>query len=610
MRSRRGERRPRPARAATTRPAVRRRGGSASSPTRRCAGSSAPPGRASPDDRPPCSLARPAWRRYAAVVRVDHATGEVAVVGDDERSVDAPGRAVSGRWRRRQPRFRAPPSCPPTSPSEAHLERVRAALRLIAAGDLYEVNLARRIPMAVPAAMCSRSSRRSSTRRPPPGASFRTWATTSCARASPELALSVRGDVAPHLPDQGHAPARRATPRGRRAWPARSTADPKERAELTMAVDVHRNDLGRVAVPGSVQRARASRACSPGGPCGAAWPRSSRRRAPGATLDGRSRGRSCPAGASRAPPRCAPWRSSRASSRGGAGLYTGAFGYVGRDGRLELAMAIRTLQWSRARRRQGAYFTGGGIVADSVPERELEETRWKAAQLGAAAARGMPRAAGVRDVRAGHEPRRSGPRRRCVSALASIGPAATHARRGAAWTRSSAPSAPSTGTWRPTSRWRSRRRPASRRARSPRRSSRRSPASDVVASAEVAGPGFVNLRLRPARSHAELGATSCAAGRAWGRAPAGDGRAHRPRVRERQPHGPRHRRQRPQRHPRRLDRAPARGDRAAASRASTTSTTAATRCACSPRACAPRPRAASLRRTATRARTSPSSRRG
>jgi anthranilate/para-aminobenzoate synthase component I len=67
--------------------------------------------------------------------------------------------------------------------------------------------------------------------------------------------------------------------------------------------------------------------------------------------------------------RLEPWRR---------GLYTGAFGYVGRDGRLELAMAIRTLQLHGE---EGAYFTGGGIVADSVPERELEETRWKAAQL-------------------------------------------------------------------------------------------------------------------------------------------------------------------------------------------------------------------------------------
>jgi anthranilate/para-aminobenzoate synthase component I len=45
---------------------------------------------------------------------------------------------------------------------------------------------------------------------------------------------------------------------------------------------------------------------------------------------------------------------------------------------MTLAMAIRTLT---VRRGEGHYFTGGGIVADSDPEREVEETVWKAQQL-------------------------------------------------------------------------------------------------------------------------------------------------------------------------------------------------------------------------------------
>jgi anthranilate/para-aminobenzoate synthase component I len=65
------------------------------------------------------------------------------------------------------------------------------------------------------------------------------------------------------------------------------------------------------------------------------------------------------------------------------GLYTGAFGYVGRDGGLVLAMAIRTLEIAKSAGASATarYCTGGGIVADSDPERELAETRWKAAQL-------------------------------------------------------------------------------------------------------------------------------------------------------------------------------------------------------------------------------------
>jgi anthranilate synthase component 1/para-aminobenzoate synthetase component 1 len=77
---------------------------------------------------------------------------------------------------------------------------------------------------------------------------------------------------------------------------------------------------------------------------------------------------------------------------------------VGRGERLELAMAIRTLQLSRTGSStwEGSYFSGGGIVADSVPERELEETRWKAVQLvqlGSSSSAVLPPA--------GHEPGRT-----------------------------------------------------------------------------------------------------------------------------------------------------------------------------------------------------------
>ena len=61
------------------------------------------------------------------------------------------------------------------------------------------------------------------------------------------------------------------------------------------------------------------------------------------------------------------------------GLYTGGFGYVAHDGGLCLAMAIRT---AVVRDGAGSYWTGGGIVVGSDPDREVEETRWKAAQLG------------------------------------------------------------------------------------------------------------------------------------------------------------------------------------------------------------------------------------
>lgn len=60
------------------------------------------------------------------------------------------------------------------------------------------------------------------------------------------------------------------------------------------------------------------------------------------------------------------------------GLYTGAVGYLGQDGGLRLSMAIRMLAIQQD---IAEYLVGGGIVADSDPVRETEETRWKAEQL-------------------------------------------------------------------------------------------------------------------------------------------------------------------------------------------------------------------------------------
>ena len=74
------------------------------------------------------------------------------------------------------------------------------------------------------------------------------------------------------------------------------------------------------------------------------------------------------------------------------GLYTGVVGFVRRDGGLDLKMAIRTLT---ARGLAAHYYTGGGIVADSTPEREVEETLWKAERIVALTQSSTPRKLGL-----------------------------------------------------------------------------------------------------------------------------------------------------------------------------------------------------------------------
>ncbi len=337
-----------------------------------------------PDDRPPCPLARPAWRRYAAVVRVDHRTGEVAVVGDDARSIatlaervcDAAAPGLVAR-----PELRLGPT--DAADEHAHLERIREALRLIGTADLYEINLARRIPVAFHGDVLALFTLLLDS-APAPWGFLQDLGETLVLASSPELALSVQGEALRTCPIKGTRPRGRDAAEDERL--ARELeADPKEQAELTMAVDVHRNDLGRVSVAGSVQVLGAPRVL--GGRT--VWSRVAEvvgRRLPGTSMEDVMRA-VLPCGSVTGAPKVRameviahlePWRR---------GLYTGAFGYAGRGDRLELAMAIRTLQLERAGDGAGegtwtgSYFSGGGIVADSVPERELEETRWKAVQL-------------------------------------------------------------------------------------------------------------------------------------------------------------------------------------------------------------------------------------
>jgi anthranilate/para-aminobenzoate synthase component I len=256
--------------------------------------------------------------------------------------------------------------------------RVRRALALIAAGDLYEVNLARRIEMTVRGDLLSLLTSLLEA-APTPWGFFQDLGASVVCASSPELALAVQGDALRTCPIKG------TRPRGRDAVDDRRRAreledDPKERAELVMAVDVHRNDLGAVAVAGSVRVNGEPRLLTGR----TVWSRMAEvvgRRGPGVSLEAILR--AClPSGSVTGAPKVRameviaelePWRR---------GVYTGVFGHVGADGSLSLAMGIRTLEIEKgADARPAVYFTGGGIVADSSPERELEETHWKASQL-------------------------------------------------------------------------------------------------------------------------------------------------------------------------------------------------------------------------------------
>ena len=239
---------------------------------------------------------------------------------------------------------------------------------------MYQVNLARRLaaPAPRPAELRALYARLADATAAPFCAYLETGERTILS-SSPERFLRSARRRGRDLPDQGHAPARRDAGRGRRAAAASCSRSAKDRAEHVMIVDLERNDLGRVCEIGSV---RVPELCAPRSFSDVHHLVSSvrgRLRDP-ARLAGAARGdlpgrldhgraeaaRDADHRRARALPRATstPARSAAIDAAGG----------------VELSIAIRT---AVAARGELQLHLGGGIVADSDPERELAETRDK-----------------------------------------------------------------------------------------------------------------------------------------------------------------------------------------------------------------------------------------
>ncbi len=159
-------------------------------------------------------------------------------------------------------------------------------------------------------------------------------------------------------------------------------ASAKERAENVMAVDVHRNDLGRIAAVGSVTVPE----------LGAVEPHAFVHHLV-STVRARAReGVSArevleamlPVGSVTGAPKRAAMTTIGRLEPERRGLYTGAYGVLDSDGSLDLAVAIRTI----VRDEHGAHYgSGGGIVIDSDPDHEWAELAWKERALAGAPAR-------------------------------------------------------------------------------------------------------------------------------------------------------------------------------------------------------------------------------
>jgi len=263
-----------------------------------------------------------------------------------------------------------------------HRQRIARILDYIRAGDTYQVNLSRswRLQLKQRAAAVDlyEQLRRAN---PAPFAGLMTIdANRAVISSSPERLVSVRHGHICTRPIAGTHP-RSANTEEDQALAQTLVRNPKERAEHVMLVDLERNDLGRICRPGSVRTDESlvvesyrhvhHIVSNISGELNAGVTPAQVIRAvfPGGTITG-----------------CPKLRTMQiiAELEGAArGAYTGSMGYINRDGGLDLNILIRTLTLDGKSVQLRA---GGGVVADSDPDRELNETRAKAKGMLAALA--------------------------------------------------------------------------------------------------------------------------------------------------------------------------------------------------------------------------------
>jgi anthranilate synthase component I len=276
----------------------------------------------------------------------------------------------------------APETAPETSLGrDAYEAAVRTAKEAIASGEAIQVVLARRQSLELPILADGRrldgiglyrSLRRVN---PSPYLFFVRTPAYEVVGASPELLLQVEGDRMTTHPIAGTRP-RGATAKEDEALAEELSADPKERAEHVMLVDLGRNDLGRVARPGTVRVSKYMEVEKYSHVLHLVS-HVEGKLAPG--LDALDALRSVfPAGTLTGAPKVRAMQLIAAAEKERRGLYGGAAGYLGYDGNLDTAITIRSavLKGGLAHIHAGA-----GIVAGSVPEREFEETEHKGAAL-------------------------------------------------------------------------------------------------------------------------------------------------------------------------------------------------------------------------------------
>ena len=333
-------------------------------------------------------------RFYDTLLAFDHARRRALIIAnahvddaDDQRALQSAYTGARDRIDRLAGDLAAPlpprpaeraAAAPPIVRSNLDRSRYDAmvgrALEYIRAGDIFQVVLSQRFAVET-AADPFDIYRALRAINPSPYMFFLNGDGHPVIGSSPEPLLRLQDGRLEYRPIAGTAP-RGASDEEDRARAEEMKADDKERAEHVMLVDLGRNDLGRVAEPGSVEVAELMSVERYSHVMHLVSRLTARLRADRHPLDALY---ACfPAGTVSGAPKVRAMEIIDELEPTRRGLYAGAVGYVDFAGNLDTCIALRTMLV-----REGTAYiqAGAGIVADSRPDREYQETVQKARAL-------------------------------------------------------------------------------------------------------------------------------------------------------------------------------------------------------------------------------------
>jgi len=306
-----------------------------------------------------------------------------------QATLDAAEAALEQPLPHQPPPVMLPDPPPPGSnfTREGFLEAVDRCKEYIAAGDAFQIVISQRfsVPFALPPFALYRALRRIN---PAPFLFYLDFGGFSIVGSSPEILVRLRDGKVTIRPLAGTR-RRGATQQEDRALEEELLADPKERAEHLMLLDLGRNDVGRVARIGSVKVTESF-----------VIERFSHVMHISSNVEGMIRPGldaldalvgGFPAGTLSGAPKVRAMEIIEELEPDRRGIYAGCIGYFAANGTMDTCIALRT-----ALVKDGMMYVqaGAGIVADSVPIAEFEETHQKARALVRAAEEAVRFAAG------------------------------------------------------------------------------------------------------------------------------------------------------------------------------------------------------------------------